>query len=165
MNNIKFINQSSCTNTINDEILVKINGEKIVEYKDFNLEDGRYTIEVEQMHLYNNKFFVFFALFTLLDLIINTVDAGYLPRRFGRYAYCKFDVIINKNEKFYINMSKKTKFLIYDKYLLNIQSKVKNEKINHSYKTNCFTILGTLCFWLILALLVLIIVLFIKWSS
>lgn len=145
MPNISF-SVGKCTNTFNDETVIKIDKKKIVDVENVSIDVGKHEVEIEQIHMYNTKFFVFAVLFSLFDLLINSVDAGYLPRRWGKYAYLTFEVFIERDTKYEIVLTRKRTHLLCDSYILSLEdSSVNNVKAYE--KRNVFTISGVVLFW------------------
>lgn len=145
MNSIRF-RTNKCTDTINDEILVFVNGIMIEDKNKIELIDGTYSFRVQQFHLYDNKFFVLLAFFSIFDLFINAIDAGYLPRRWGRFAVADFELQVNNNLVVYVELQRERKNLFVDHYRICVESETSIDQDNYESR-NSRTIVGTILFW------------------
>lgn len=155
------LKKNKCTKTINDEIIVKIDGKKHKSNpEEILMSEGLHNIEIEQFHMFDNYLFILTVIFSLFDLIINTVDAGYLPRRWGRKAYISFDINIKESKELYVTLSRKRQNILVDLYTLDINDTSCLNVIKRQ-KVTVFTITGTILFWImIVSFFVLIISLF-----
>lgn len=151
--------RNKCTNTINDEILLSIDNKKIDDINDISIDNGLHKFEISQFHIYNNKLFFFAALLTLFDLLINTVDAGYLPRRWGKYAKLEFELNVQDDVTLSIEMKRVRKNIICDQYCFETNNLYGFNVVTYEERS-IFTVLGSITFWVtictLLAFLVLI---------
>ncbi|MCV2231924.1 hypothetical protein [Paracholeplasma manati] len=150
--------RNKCTNTINDEILLSIDNKKIDDINDITIDNGLHRFEISQFHFYNNKFFFFAALLTLFDLLINTVDAGYLPRRWGKYAKLEFELNVTDDVTLSIEMKRVRKNIICDQYFFETNNLCGFNVVTYEERS-IFTVLGAITFWVTICTLLTFIVL------
>ena len=117
------------------------------------VESGKHEINIEQEHIFNNKFFILSALLMVVLFFGYSTESAYLLRRWGRFAVAKCNIDVSEDETIAIRLHKQKIRFLTDKYRVEI----KSEKITNfdAFEGRTFyTIFGTLFFLLFPVLII-----------
>lgn len=136
----------------NETLNIYIDGKKMIS-EPLMIESGRHEIIVEQQHILNSIYFLFGTFLMVFGFFAYATESAYLFRRWGRYAVCRLSIDVNKDDTVKIRIHRLKSWFLSDRYQITIQYKdTKSEKSVE--KRSVYTILGTITFILLPALIV-----------